>query len=62
METRVLHIVTLRAGIADALLSAGAGIDLSVFTLNLSIFGAELGLEPGDRPCYNLLVDFNFKY
>jgi hypothetical protein len=62
METRVLHIVTLRAGIADALLSAGAGIDLSVFTLNLSIFGTELGLEPGDRPCYNLLVDFNFKY
>jgi hypothetical protein len=62
MEARVLHIVTLRAGVSDALLAAGLGVDLSVFALNLSVFGTELGLEPGDRPCYNLLVDFSFKY
>jgi hypothetical protein len=61
METQVLNIVTLRAGIEDALLAAGVGIDLSVFTMNLSVFGTELGLEPGDRPCYNLLFDFDFK-
>jgi len=61
-EARVLNIVTLRAGVADALLAAGAGLDLHVFTLNLSVFGTELGLEPGERPCYNLLLDFDFKY
>jgi hypothetical protein len=61
-EAKVLHIVTLRTGIADALLSAGAGIDLNAFEMNLSVFGTELGLEPGDRPCYNLLIDFDFKY
>jgi hypothetical protein len=61
-EARVLEIVTLRAGIADALLSAGAGLNLSVFTLNISAYGAELGLDPGDRPYYNLLIDFDFKY
>jgi hypothetical protein len=62
LETRVLQIMTLRAGIADALPAAGVGLDLSAFKLNLSIYGSELGLDPGDRPCYNLLIDFNFKY
>jgi hypothetical protein len=62
LETRVLDIVTLRAGISDALPSAGIGLDLSVFTINIAAYGAELGLDPGDRPYYNLLVDFDFKY
>jgi hypothetical protein len=61
-EARVLDIVTLRAGISDALPSAGLGLNLSAFTLNVSAFGQELGLDPGDRPYYNLLVDFDFKY
>jgi hypothetical protein len=61
LETRVLNIVRIRAGIADALLSAGMGIDLGVCTVNLAVFGTELGLDPGDRTCYNLLVDFSFK-
>lgn len=62
LETKVLDIVRLRAGIADALLAAGMGVDLSVCTVNLAVFGTELGLDPGDRTCYNLLVDFSFKY
>jgi len=62
LETRILDIVTLRAGISDALPTAGASLDLSVFKLSFSAFGTELGLDPGDRPCYNLLVDFDFKY
>jgi hypothetical protein len=62
VEARVLEIVALRAGIADALLSAGMGLNLSAFTLNIAAYGTELGLDPGDRPCYNLLVDFDFKY
>lgn len=62
VEARVLEIVTLRAGVADALPSAGMGLNLSAFTLNISAYGAELGLDPGDRPYYNLLIDFSFKY
>jgi hypothetical protein len=61
-ETRVLEIVTLRGGIDETLLSAGAGLDLGIFTLNIAAYGAELGLDPGDRPYYNLLMDFDFKY
>jgi hypothetical protein len=62
VEARVLEIVALRAGIADTLLSAGMGLNLSAFTLNIAAYGTELRLDPGDRPCYNLLVDFDFKY
>jgi hypothetical protein len=62
MEARVLDIVTLRAGISDALPSAGMGLNLSAFTMNISAFGAELGMDPGNRPYYNLLIDFDFKY
>jgi hypothetical protein len=62
VEARVLEIVTLRAGINDALPSAGIGLHLGVCTINLVAYGAELGLDPGDRPYYNLLVDFDFKY
>jgi hypothetical protein len=62
VEARVLDIVSLRMGIADALPAAGGSLDLDVFVVNLSVYGTELGLDPGDRPCYNLLVDFDFKY
>jgi hypothetical protein len=62
MEVRVLGIVTLRAGVDEALLSAGIGLDLGIFTLSLAAYGSELGIEPGDQPYYNLLVDFAFKY
>jgi len=62
LEARVLDIVSLRAGINEALLSAGIGLDLGVFTLNLAAYGTELGLDPGNEPYYNLLVDFDFKY
>jgi hypothetical protein len=62
LEARVLDIVSLRAGIADALLSAGMGLNLTVCTVNLAVFGTELGIDPGRRTCYNLLVDFDFKY
>jgi hypothetical protein len=61
-EAKVLDIVRFRAGISDALLSAGLGLDLSVFAVNISVFGTELGLDPGDRTCYNLAIDFAFKY
>jgi len=62
MEARVLDILYLRAGIQEALLSAGVGIDLHAFTINFAAFGNELGLEPGARPVYNLLMTIDFRY
>ncbi len=62
MELKVLDIVSIRAGMDNTLLSVGMGLDLGVFTLNVAAFGKELGLDPGNRPYYNLLIDFDFKY
>ena len=61
VEARILDIVTLRAGIADTLLSAGAGFDFGLFSLSVAAYGTELGLDPGERPVYNLLIDTRFK-
>lgn len=61
-EVKALDIVSVRAGISDALLNAGIGLDLSIFKMNLAVFGTELGVDPGNRPCYNLLLDFDFAY
>ena len=62
LEIQMLDILYLRAGIRDALLAAGAGLKLGIFTLNLTAYGEELGLDPGVRPVYNLLVSLEFRY
>lgn len=62
MEITVLDILSIRAGIKDALPTAGFGIDLSAFTFSLAMYGEELSLEPGGRPVYNLLAALDFKY
>jgi len=59
-EVVVLEVLSLRGGFAQGLLSAGLGLDLSVFTLNLSMFGAELSPEPGLRPVFNLVLGLQF--
>ncbi|GAB1456136.1 hypothetical protein MASR2M48_14430 [Spirochaetota bacterium] len=62
IELTLLDILSLRAGIKDALPTAGLGIDLSFCTFSLAMYGKELGMEPGSRPVYNLLVSFEFRY
>ncbi len=62
LELTLLDILSIRAGIKDALPTAGFGIDLSAFTFSLAMYGEELSLEPGGRPVYNLLVALDFKY
>lgn len=61
-ELILLDILSLRAGINDALLAAGFGLDLSFFTLSLAMYGRELGLDPGQRPAYNVVVALDFRY
>lgn len=61
-EIVMLEILSLRAGIRDALPSAGFGMDLEFFDLSLTMYGKELGLEPGQRPVFNLLFAIDFRY
>jgi hypothetical protein len=62
VELALLDILSLRAGIKDALPAAGFGIDLAAFKFSLAMFGRELGIEPGARPLFNLLVALDFRY
>lgn len=62
MEVRMLEILSVRLGLREALLAAGLGFDLGAFSLNAAAWGDELGIEPGARPVYNLLLSFDFAY
>lgn len=62
VEVRLLDILFLRGGVSDALPAAGFGIDLSAFSFSLAMYGTELGIEPGARPAFNLLVALDFRY
>jgi hypothetical protein len=61
-EVILLDILSFRAGVNDALPAAGFGLDLSFFTLSLAMYGSELGLDPGKRPAYNVVVALDFRY
>jgi hypothetical protein len=62
VEVVLLEILSLRGGFSQGYFSAGLGLDLTWFQLNLSMYGSELSSEPGLRPVYNLLVGFEFRY
>jgi len=62
VEAVILEVLSLRVGFYQGLFSAGLGIDLSIFRLNVSMFGSEQGLEPGLLPAYNVMVSFKFVY
>jgi hypothetical protein len=59
-ELVLLDILALRGGFYQALFSAGLGLDLSVVTFNLSMYGRELSPEPGLQPVYNLLLSLHY--
>lgn len=61
-EVVMLEILSIRAGMRDALPSAGFGLDLQFFDLSLAMYGKELGLEPGQRPVFNLDFAIDFRY
>ena len=62
VEVVMLQILALRAGFNEGYFSAGLGLNLSFFSLNLTMFGSELSTEPGHRPVYNLLFGLEFRY
>lgn len=61
-ELVLLDVVSLRAGISDAYLSTGLGLNLTYFQIDFAMYGKELGLEPGSRPVLNIALSLAFKY
>jgi hypothetical protein len=62
VEVTLMDVLALRGGFGDGYFSAGAGINLTAFRLDLTMFGKELSLEPGLRPSYNLILSTEFRY
>ena len=60
-ELVLLEILFVRGGFFHGLFSAGLGLDLTVFNINVSMFGRELSTEPGLRPVYNLILSLEFR-
>lgn len=56
-EAKVFNMFTLRAGLNQGYLTAGLGVKVFVFDLNMAVFTQELGLHLGDRP--NSGITFN---
>ncbi|OJF77559.1 MAG: hypothetical protein BKP49_00815 [Treponema sp. CETP13] len=61
-EVKLIDIYTLKVGINESYLSTGIGIDLGKFTLNLAVYGSELGLEPGANPLLNSALSMTITY
>jgi hypothetical protein len=61
-ELKILEILSFRAGIYDALPAAGFGLDLGFMKLDCSVYGRELGLDPGIHPVYGLDIGLLFRY
>lgn len=55
-EIVFFNILHLRAGINECYPAAGLGLDLKIIQLDMAVYGQELGLEPGDRPLYNMAL------
>ncbi len=59
-EAVLLDILSVRAGFSEGLFNAGFGMDLHFFELHTSMFGTEMGTEPGMNPVYNLMISLEF--
>jgi hypothetical protein len=62
VELTMLEILAWRVGFADGLFAAGVGLDLTLFHLDLSMYGSERSLQPGLRPTYNIALGLRFGF
>ena len=60
-QISMLSILDIRAGFYQGLLTAGLGLDLYYFKMNLAMFGTERSTEPGLQPVYNIQLGFEFR-
>lgn len=62
IEIVLLDALSLRAGIQDALLSLGAGMDLTFMRVDIAMRGIELGIDPGLNPQMAVDLALLFRY
>ncbi|MCL2479945.1 MAG: hypothetical protein FWF22_10605, partial [Treponema sp.] len=62
IEATVLNKLSFRFGMTDALPSFGIGLELGFMTLDMAIFGRELGIDPGQNSTYGLGLGLLFRY
>ncbi len=60
LEMQILQIVKLRAGFYQCLPSGGIELDLSLFKLNVAVFGRELTSRPWGYPVYGYMIGVRF--
>jgi len=61
IEITLLKVVKLRAGFYQLLPSGGLSLDLSLFTLDLAVFGRELSTQPWTDPVYGFMAGIRFR-
>jgi hypothetical protein len=61
-EIKLLEVLSIRAGIADALPSLGFGLDMKILQFDFAVRGKEIGLDPGIQPVYAVDIGFLFRY
>jgi hypothetical protein len=54
--------MSVRIGVREALPQAGVYFNLDALRMGVSVWGSELGYEPGERSVYNLALSFDFVY
>jgi hypothetical protein len=62
LELEFLNVLVLRAAFNEGLFGAGLGLNLTVFKMEISMFGTEISNEPGMHSVYNLAITFDFSY
>ncbi|HET6451501.1 MAG TPA: hypothetical protein VFI08_09325 [Spirochaetia bacterium] len=62
LETRLFSFFTLRTGLNQGYLTAGAGVKFLVFDLNFAVFTRELGVHVGDKPLSGMTIDSSIRW
>jgi hypothetical protein len=62
IDTKVLRFISLRAGLNQGYLTAGAGIKLLFIDLNVAAFTRELGRYAGDQPSSGFAMELAMRF
>ena len=62
VETRLFSFFTVRGGLNQGFLTAGAGMKFLFFDLNFAVFTRELGLHVGDQPLSGMTMDASLRW
>jgi hypothetical protein len=62
VETRLFSFFTVRGGLNQGFLTAGAGLKFLFFDLNFAVFTRELGLHVGDQPLSGMTMDASLRW